>query len=181
MSEHGYFLRITPYGSLSYEEIIDALTSIGIQKYFICYEEASRPHYHLCLFSPRGVENLRWNLKQRISGEVYLSAKEIEDKVRAIAYCMKDGNYIEKNIDINTWLLAKQVSFKKEDFDSDLKKLINNNEDSIKTLARALVELHIKYNKKIYRHHLKATMELIRAKRCDQYRDLLVNYILDEY
>lgn len=179
--EHSYFMRVTPYKQLSYEDIEEVLSNLHIDKYFICYEEASRPHYHLCLFSPRSVENLRWRVKQAVDGEVYLSGKAIEDKVKAVAYCMKDGNWRQKNMDVNTILMANQVKFKKPKFDDELKKLVDNKEDSIRSIVKSIVELHITYNRKIYRQHIKAIVELIKAKRCENFRENLINYFLEEY
>lgn len=179
--EHSYFIRITPRESLSYEDIIEVVESIGIKKWFICYEEASRPHYHACLFSDRGVENLRYQLKAKLNAQIYISGKEIESKIKAIAYCMKDGNYRQQNIDILTMMTAKQIAHKKEKFEDELKELIDDKETSIRTIVSKIIDLHIKYNRKIYRAHIKATVELVRAKRCSNYREELIKYFLDEY
>lgn len=181
MALHEYFARITPNGELSFDDLIDTIENLDIQKYFICSERASQQHYHLCLWTPRSSENLRWNLKQLINATIYISGKEIENKVRAIAYCMKDGNYREKNIDVNTWLLAKQTSFKKTTYEEEYAELLNDTVHSIEWIAKKLVQLYVKYNKKIYRQHLKATVELIKCKRCGSYQDELVKYLLDEY
>lgn len=179
--EHSYFIRLTPRGALSYEDIIEVIESIGIKKWFICYEEASRPHYHACLFSDRGVENLRYQLKAKINAQIYISGKEIESKIKAIAYCMKDGNYRQQNIDILTIMSAKQLSKPKEKFDDELKVLIDDKDSSLRQIAKRIIDLHIKYNRKIYRAHIKATMELIRLKRCPDYREKFIDFILDEY
>lgn len=110
---HSYFVRITPYKTLSYEDIETVLTDLDISQWFICYEEASRPHYHLCLWSVRGVENLRYQLKNKLNAQIYLSGKEIEDKLKAIAYCMKDGNWKQKNVNILDIMMAKTITKKK--------------------------------------------------------------------
>ena len=181
MGERGYFVRITPNDNATFDDIIDMMIHMEIEKYFICYEEAARPHYHLCLWTKRSPENLRYQLKERVNGQVYISGKEIQDKVKAIAYCMKDGNYIEKNIDINTFLLAKTITHKKVKFEEELKQIIDNKDLSIRTLVKQIVELHIKYNRKIYRQHIKAMIELIRVKRCPDYKDKLIEYFLEDY
>lgn len=178
---NSYFVRITPRDPISYEDIETVLSTLHIEQWFICYEEASRPHYHLCLFSERGVENLRYRLKKEINGQVYISGKQIEDKVKAIAYCMKDGNYRHKNIDVNTFLMANSITHKKEKFEDELKKFIDDTEHSIRHIVEGIIDLHIKYNRKIYRQHIKALVELIKAKRCPNYRQQLINYFLDEY
>lgn len=176
-----YFLRITPKEPLSFEDVEEMLSQLHIDQYFICYEEASRPHYHLCLFSERGVENLRYRIKSHINGQVYLSGRQIEDKVRAVAYCMKDGKWRQKNMDVHTMLMATATTHKKEKFEDDLKVLIEDKESSIRDIIKRLIDLHIKYNRKIYRQHIKALVELIRAKRCPDYRQKLIDYFLDDY
>lgn len=178
---HEYFVRLTPNGELLFDDLIDTLDNLDIQKYFVCHERASRPHYHLCIWTSRSSENLRWNLKQLLDCSIYISGKEIQDKVRAIAYCMKDGNYREKNIDINDWLLAKQLTFKKTNYEEEYSELLNDSVHPIEWIAQKLIDLQVKYNKKIYRQHLRATMELIRCKRCGRYRNDLAKYIIEDF
>lgn len=176
-----YFLRITPYDPLSFEDIEAFLETLSINQYFICYEEASRPHYHLCLFSERGVENLRYRIKRDINGQVYISGKAIEDKVKAVAYCMKDGKWKQKNMDVHTMLMATATTHKKENFETELKKIMENTELSLRKVVKEIIELHIKYNRKIYRQHIRALIELIRVKRCTDYKEKLIDFFLDEY
>jgi len=175
--EHSYFVRITPYNSISFEDIIEVLHSIDIQKYCISYEEASRPHYHLCLWSPRSVENLRWNLKQAINGQVYISGKEIQDKVKAIAYTIKDGNYRQNGIDIHTFLMANQIKHKKVKFDDELKLITDDLQLSGRSLIGAIIDLHVKCNRKIYRAHIRAIYELAMCKRDKNFRSETIERI----
>lgn len=181
MPEQSYFLRITPYEQLSFEDIIEVVETLGIKKYFICYEEASRPHYHLCLFSERGVENLRYQIKKRINGQIYLSGRQIDNKLRAIAYCMKDGVWREKGINILDIMAAKALSKPKENFDDDIAKLVAEPELSIEQITSRIVDTYVKYNRKVYRHHIRALVELIRIKRCPEYRKNLIRNIIDDY
>lgn len=173
-----YFVRFTPSSPTSFEDIILALTAIDIDKYFIAYEEASKPHYHLCLWTNRSVENLRYQIKKHINAQVYISGKQIQDRVKAIAYCMKDGNYRQKNIDAFEYMNAKQISTPKIKFDDELKK-ITDSDLSMRELVSSLIDLHIKCNRKIYRQHIKALMDLIRARKCKTFREELINYFLD--
>lgn len=178
---NSFFVTFTPYDSLTFEDIIEFLKSIGIQTYFICYEEASRPHYHFVIETNRSVENFRYLCKTRLNGRLHISGKDIEDKVQAIAYCMKDGVYRENNMNVNDILLAKQRSHPKIKFDDELKVLMEDEESSIPIIAKKLIDLHIKCKRKIYRQHLKAIMDTIRARRCHIYRQELEKYIIDDY
>lgn len=173
-----YFVRITPTGVLSYEDITTSLSSIGIDKWFIAYEEASRPHYHLCLWTERSVENLRYQIKKHINGQVYISGKQIQDRVKAIAYCMKDGNYRQNNVNMLEVIMAKQISTPKIKFDDELKKIVDS-DLSTRDIVSSLIDLHIKCNRKIYRQHIKALMDLIRARKDRTFREDLINYFLD--
>lgn len=180
--ERSYFVRITPKDETSFDDMVNIIDSILlIKKYFICYETASRPHYHLCLFCHRTPEALRYQLKKYIEGQVYISGKEIQSQVKAIAYCMKDGNWRQRNINILDIMTAKAISKPKENFDTDLEKLTSNETLSLKEIATELVNIYVKYNRKIYRQHLKAHLDLIRSKRCNEYKDNLIKYILDDY
>lgn len=180
MREYGYFLRITPYKPLSFEDIIVEIEKLNIDKYIIAYEEASRPHYHLCLFSERGVENLRYRLKQCIEGQIYLSGKDIEKKVNSIAYCMKDGNFRQKNLDWFEFCQAKQMAKPKESFDDSIKKI--DLTKSNREILEYILDIHVKFNRKIYKQHIKALFELIRLKKEGHtYRETLVKEFLGEY
>lgn len=179
--ERSYFIRITPREQMSMDDVINVIEAAGSDKWFVCYEEGKkRGHFHVCMWCVRGPENLRYHLKAKINGQVYISGKEIEKQVNAVAYCMKDGQWKEKNIDILTLMSATAMTKPKVNFDSELKELTESDQ-SIEKIASRLVDLYIKYNRKIYRQHLKSHMDLIRAKRCGIYRDNLVKYILDDY
>lgn len=177
--EHSYFIRITPYKTLSYEDIEKILENLDITRWFVCYEEASRGHYHLCIWSLRSVENLRYRLKQEIEGQIYISGKEIEDKIKAIAYCMKDGNYRHKNIDILSIMSAKAVSKKKVTFVDELSNI--STEGTPRHILTRIIDLHIKYNRKIYRQHIRALLDLLMCKKDSTYKEELIKNILGEF
>lgn len=177
--EHSYFLRITPSSTLSYEDIITVLTNLSIDKWFICFEEASRPHYHLCIWCVRSVENLRYRLKAEINGQIYISGKQIEDKLKAIAYCMKDGNYRHQNVNILDIMSAKAISHKKVTFDEELKSL--DTSGTKREIVGAIIDLHVKYNRKMYKQHIRALFDLIMAKKDVSYREILIKDILGEF
>lgn len=176
MTEHSYFIRITPYETLSYEDIIQTLSDISCDKYFICYEEATRPHYHLCIWCVRSVENLRYRLKDAINGQIYISGKQIEDKLKAIAYCMKDGNYRHNNVNILDIMSAKSISKKKDCFNDEVKKI--DQSLSGRQLLNAIIDIYIKYDRKIYKQHIKSMYDLIMIKKDKSYRDKIIDEIL---
>lgn len=178
-----YFVRITPREPITYEDIESFLDNIRINQWVICFEQGSKngtDHYHLCLFSERGPENMRFHFKQHFNAQVYISGKNIEDKVRAVAYCFKDGNYRQKNLDYNTFLMAKSIAHKKAKFEDDIRDLDLNKTE--RQILEDIIDLHVKYNRKIYKPHIKALFDLIRLKKGGKtYRDILVKDILGEY
>lgn len=179
--EHSYFVTLTPYEPLSLDDIEEQFSCIGIQKYLVCYEEASRPHFHACLYTQRSAENLKYQLKSKINGRVHISGKDIENKISAYAYTLKDGLFRSKGINFLDIMTAKAKSHPKIKFDDELKVLMDDQVSSISELAKKLIDLHVKCKRKIYRQHLKAIMDTIRVRRCSTYRQELEKYIIDDY
>lgn len=181
--ERGYFLRITPKdGTCTFQELSEALELIKINKYFVCEEEANRRHFHLCLYTTRSAESLRYQIKRYIEGEVYISGKDIENQVKAIAYCMKDGRWKQRNIDINTIMMARQTTFQKskeKPFEKALNDIISNTEISTSGALDAIIELHCKHNRRIYPQHIEAIARLREAKQKADYRIRLRDRILE--
>lgn len=175
------FGRLTPYETLTMDDIIAFFTNLDIDKYVLCHEEASRPHFHFCVWTSRSSENMRYQLKQHFNAQVYISGKDIQDKIKAIAYCFKDGNYITKGIDILTIMSAQSASFKKVTFDDELKQIQDDSTLTIEQIATKIIDLYVKYNRKIYRQHIRALIELIKVKRSSTYRANLIKNILEDY
>lgn len=178
---YSLFGRLTPRSTTTMDDIVNLFNQFDITKYVLCYEEASKPHFHFCVWTTRSAENLRYQFKQKLDTQVYISGKDIEDKIRAIAYCFKDGNYVTKNIDILTIMAAKSVTFKKVSFDDELKEIQNDNSLSIEQITNKIIDLYIKYNRKIYRQHIRALIELIKVKRSETYRNNLIKNLIDDY
>lgn len=178
-----YFCRITPRETISFEDIEAFLDRIRISQWVVCFEQGTKnqsEHYHLCLFSERGPENMRFHFKATFNAQVYISGKDIDDKIRAVAYCFKDGNYRQKNLDYNTFLMAHNVTHKKLKFEDEIRDLDLTKTD--RQILETIVDLHAKYNRKIYRPHIRALFDLIRLKKQgNSYRDILVKDILGEY
>lgn len=178
--ERGYFIRLTPRLGKGLDQLAHVLNTIGINKYFICEEMATRLHYHACIYTTRSAESLRYQLKRYIQGEIYISGRDIEDQVKAIAYCMKDGVWKQNNMDVNTLLMAKTITRKKEKpYDAQFNELIEEATNySERTLVSKIVDLNIKFNRKIYPQHISAQVRLAMAKAKPNYRDILVEQIL---
>lgn len=175
-----YFVRITPRSTMTLDSLRDIIEQLDISKYFICYEEASSPHFHLCLWTPRSPENLRYQLKSLLDASIYISGKEIENKVKAIAYCMKDGTWIQSNIDILTLITAKAMTQPKVTFDSLIKELTEQYTDSKSDewLASKLLDIYKSTNRKVYIAHIRSHMETIKLKKNPDYKSALINKIL---
>lgn len=176
------FLRFTPYDTVSFEEIENLLQKLKIDTYVVSYEYegVSRPHYHLYVETSYTNERLRYQCKKHINAEVYISQEDVRDKIRAIAYTIKDGNYRLKNIDINTFLMAKQVTHKKETFQSDIDKLKSSGENNKMIVCRAVKDLYIKHNKKMYMQHMEALCRTILATNDKTYAEDVVNQLYNK-
>lgn len=173
-----YFIRLTPTSSCSLDDAETLLREINVDIYVVSYEEASRPHFHAYIKSSYSPERLRYRLKSHFTGQVYISGKEVIDKVKAIAYTIKDGKYRYSNIDVNTLLMAESISKPKFNFDQELK-TIADSDASIEKIVDDIIDLYIKGNRKIYFQHIQGIVRTIQAKRCSSYRYELRNKILD--
>lgn len=179
-----FFGRFTPLPSANYtlddmEDIISDYTD----QYVISYEQKPRNnHFHFVMLEcVRGMENLRYRLKSVLDGQLYLSGKGVEDKVKAIAYTIKDGNYKSHGIDVFTWMVALRTTRPKESFDEDLKKLIEEYtpiQHTERWLVSRLVDIHIKFNRKIYSQHLKALKDHVILKKDPCYKEKYIDKIL---
>lgn len=179
-----YFCRFTPHSDTDYS--LDKLSEFISQlsnKYVISYEQKPRNnHYHICLWDVnRSPENLRYHFRTNLVGKVYISGKEIEDQVKAIAYTIKDGSYKSHGIDVFTWMAALRTTKKKESFDEDLTELTDRYSPNLyddKWLCGGILELYKKFNRKVYTQHIRALMTTIKLKKDPHYRDKLVDKIL---
>lgn len=173
-----YFIRLTPYKATTFEDIIDVFSAIDIDTYVISYEEASRNHYHAYIISSYSPERLRYQLKSKLSSQVYISGTQVLDKVKTIAYTIKDGNYKHKNIDVNTLLMAESVSKPKFNFDDELKKILDKDITPDK-LVDEIIDLYVQSKRKIYIQHIQAIVRNWKAQKDSSYRKELKNKILD--
>lgn len=178
----GYFIRITPDdATMTLTAMVDYLDlTLECKEYVVSREEASRVHFHLLLYVPFSAERLRYRIKSCIEGQVYISGKDIQDKVKCIAYTIKDGCYKQKGISFVDWMQAKQVTKKKIKFEDSLKAIevaYAHTRDE-ETLLRDLMDLHIKHGRKIYKHHIKSWFESIKIKTDSSYKEKVIKEIL---
>lgn len=182
------FARFTPdnpdiHSLDSIEDFIKNYTDTYVFSYEI---EASRPHYHLALFDVSISTELFRNHLKKLEGQVYISGKDIADKVKTIAYTIKDGLYRYCNLDVNDYLMANSIKKKKIKYDDRLKEIEQSYLRGLiddKALVTQIVEAHIQSNKKIYIQHIKAQLSLIKLKNTKNqtYREILINKILEDY
>lgn len=175
-----YFIRLTPGVGFSFslDDAETLLQTASITSYVVSYEEASRPHFHAYIKSAYSPERLRYRLKSLFTGQVYISGKEVVDKVQTIAYTIKDGNYRHKDLDVNTLLMAQQRSFPKFKFDDELKKILDSDLTDEK-LVDSVIDLYVKAKRKIYVQHIQAIVRNYKAQKSSSYRRDLANKILD--
>lgn len=182
------FGRFTPDDTAKFTlDSVFSYFSDYTDKLVVSYEtDAKRPHYHFVLFGIEvTTETLRARIKRDFSGQVYLSGKDVQDKVKTIAYTIKDGFYKHNGLDINTFLMASVISKPKVKFDSLIKEVQERYITGIMTdreLVSHLLDIHIRTDRKIYLHHIKAQALLIKLKKESNKdkRELLIERILDD-
>lgn len=178
-----FFLRYTPHQTdhslLSIQSVINQLEPT---KFVVAREKATHEHYHIALWGvKRSPESLRAFLKLKLIGKWYISGKEIEDKVKAIAYCIKDGDYIYNNLDVNEFLQANSISKRKVKYDDLLATAEKDYSGDDKKFVAALIDAHVRTNRKVYLPHIKAQLLLTKLKfdKYGTYKEYLVDKIMD--
>lgn len=178
----GLFIRITPHSEgVTLEEMEEFVEQdLRSSKYVISLEHATNDHFHLLVYTPMSPENVRYRIKQNYDCNVYISGKEIQDKIKAIAYTIKDGHYVHKGLDIWEWMQAKQMTYPKVKFDEAIKVIKQNYSATFyeEGLVRELIQLHIDTGRRIYRQHLRAWIDTIKLEVDERYRERLVKEIL---
>lgn len=183
-----YFGRFTPaQPDLCSLDLLSNFIKKYTLKYVVSYEVASRPHYHFCVFNMEiSSELLRDHFKRKfIDGQVYLSQKDIQNKISCIAYTFKDGCYTCSGITVDEFLLSHAIAKPKLKYDDIVLKLEEDYlKDRIdeKKLVEGIMDGHIKTNKKVYVQHIKSHLALIKLKKVtnSKYKEILINKILDD-
>lgn len=163
----GYFIRITPDDAsnttlLDIKELFDL--HLESTQYVISMEIASRLHFHALLYSSYSPERLRYRIKSVLDCQLYISGKDIQDKVSCIAYTIKDGSYVHRGIDVWTWMQAKQKTHKKVSFEDAVKVISQNyavSKDDDKLLDE-IRQVYIDYNRRMYKHHIRGLYDTIK-------------------
>lgn len=182
--DKSYFIRFTPTTQNIYDlgMLKFVLDDFEPTKYVIGKEQASSEHFHIAVWGIKVTpEVLRYQLKKRLEGQIYISGKEIVEKIKAIAYCLKDGNYTTKGLEINEFLQASSISKRKVKFDDLLKQAEEDYNGDDKRFVRKLIEAHVATNKKVYLQHIKAQLLLTKLKKeqYGTYKEYLVEKIID--
>lgn len=175
-----YFVRITPRHEGSLQQL-ETIVSPLASKYVISQETTPRLHFHLCLWANKSIENLRYHLKSHIDGQIYISGKDIDNKIQAIAYTIKDGNYVHRGLDVAEFLLANQVAKPKANFEQLIKDLTNKYEPrtmSDQSLIKSIIQIYIDCHRKPYKQHIRALFDTIKLSKDSAYIDRITEQIL---
>lgn len=184
MAVSNYFIRFTPTDPTDHS--LKTITLVFKQydpvKLVVAKEQGTREHYHIAIWGvTRSSANLRAHIKTQIDGEVYISKKQIVDQLRAIAYCLKDGNYYTYGLNVIEFLQASNISKPKVKYDDLLAEAEKEYDGDDKKFVRKLLEAHVTTNKKVYLQHIKAQLLLTKLKKekYGTYREYLVDKIID--
>lgn len=88
-------------------------------RFVLCREVAKHEHYHLYIkdertdYSDKTRNAVRRCLREIFKGEIRISKRQVENPIRAIAYTIKDGNFITHGIDWWTFVQAKNETYPK--------------------------------------------------------------------
>lgn len=176
-----YFIRLTP-DEPSNLKFVSSIFHDLANKYVVSCEQDPREHYHIAVWGVnRSSDNLRAYIKTKIKCQLYISGKEIINKLNTIAYTIKDGNYTYHNLNVDELLLSVSMAKPKIKFDAELEKIDKAYDGDDKKYLAQVFDLHVRTNKKVYMQHIKAQLLLTKLKydKYGTYRDYLIEKIID--
>lgn len=184
MSAHSYFIRLTPDCSadVNLDIVFKLFKNYDPTKLVVAVEQGTREHYHIAIWGvTRSSANLRANIKLHLDCQVYISGKDIENSVKAIAYCFKDGNYKYMGLNIDEFLQAVSVSKPKLKYDKILQEIDRDYDGDDKKYLSKVFQAHVDTNKKVYMQHIKAQLLLTKLKhdKYGTYKTYLIEKIID--
>lgn len=188
------FCTINPDESpfpLTLKEIKDRILSdypYDEPRFVLCREVARNEHYHLYLkdekteYSDKTRNSVRRFLRELFKGEIRISKRQVENPIRAIAYTIKDGNYITHGIDWWSFVQAKEVSHPKpKKFQGKLNEFYTNaNGKHEKGLVCEVLTIFEECNIPIDMGRIVKIVRLAMCKHNNNYRQHLIDRILME-
>lgn len=157
-------------------------------KFVLCREVAKHEHYHLYIqssqeYSDKSRNCIRRYLREIFKGEIRISKRQVENPIRAIAYTIKDGNYITHNIDWWDFVQAKQISKPKaKGYSALISDFYSTVGDKSETkLVNEVIDIFDICNIPIDTFRIAKIVRLSRIKQRDSdYRKRLVDKIIDD-
>lgn len=173
------FCRFTPESKTTLEEVYDILYGI-YDKFIVSIEEATRVHFHFIVYTESSIQSTRYVLKKNLEGQIYISGREVISQIQAVAYTIKDGQYKQHNMDVNTLLMAKVIAKPKIVYDKEIK-TINDKYDGVDDYSyiKDIIELYGRFNKSTHPVHIRAMLRTQKAKKNDVYRERLIKEIIE--
>lgn len=179
-----------PYG-LTLKEISDNIISIYNNKAIIvvCREIATNEHYHMYIrvdgipWSDKTRMDLKRRLREFLAGEIRISKRKVEDRIKAIAYTIKDGNYYCHGIDWFEFTKAKEISHPKDkSYNVLIKDFYSNVEGKTEmTLIDEVIDIFDKCNIPICTDRIAKIVRLSIIKKKDaSFRNRLKDMIFDK-
>lgn len=161
----------------------------GDVRFVLCREVAKHEHYHLYLkddvtqYSDKTRNAVRRFLRELFKGEIRISKRQVENPIAAIAYTIKDGNYITNGIDWWQFIQAKQLSHPKpKGFQGQLSEFYQNVQGKHERgLTCEVITIFDNCNVPIDIHRIAKIVRLAMIKQNDVgYRNGLIDRILNE-
>lgn len=157
-------------------------------QFVVCREVAKHEHYHIYYkdpnqsYSDKSRNDVRRKLRIIFPGEIRISKRQVEDSIRAIAYTIKDGNYITHAIDWYTWLQAKKTTHPKpKGFSAQLAEFhLNSSGKDDRQLTCEVLKIFEDNNVPIDIYRVAKIVRLALSKTNNNYRQGLIDRILCE-
>lgn len=160
-------------------------------RFTISKEFATKEHYHFYIY----FSGLEWDDRTRVwlkrelrrcfDGELRVTKEKVKDKIRAIAYTIKDGDYVTHNMEWWDVSQAKQIAKPKEE--QRYKVLIQRYYDeadgkSEKRLTEELLDICVKCYVPIDTERMAKTVRLALLKQKDNsdYKKRIIEQITDK-
>lgn len=184
-----YFVVLSPntnsnHSLQHYKTLLDNYKDV--QSYCLSFEvsDDGHQHYHLYIKATAKQETLRNRFARNFNATARFSSKDIQSRVRTIAYTIKDGNYVQKNLNVADFLMACQVThpkpkkFEVQMRDNDEEYIAGNisKEDYIDNILK----IYVNCRRKTYIQHITSHAITVHMEASSDYRKQVRDKILQE-
>lgn len=155
---------------------LDTYIAKDVKNYCLSFETSDDgfQHFHLYITTSANTETWRQRFKREFEFRCRFSKENVRDRVRAIAYTLKDGNFVQRNVNVHDFLTAIQISHpKRKKFEAAMREIDEEfiagklSEDQY---IHSITSLYRDYRRKTYIQHIVAHITTVKMEQSSSYQ-----------